>query len=115
MGGFWARVGKKGELSSGLTKPARRFVAEVIYGIQARQSVLLSEIGRSLNETIALKKTETRLSNELRRVGLGDHLMENLLSVARKRISEDTLLILDPSDITKQYARSMEYMGRQHG
>ena len=53
-----------GELSSGLCKPGRRFVAEAIYGIQARQSVLLSEIGRALNETIQLKKTETRLSNE---------------------------------------------------
>ena len=46
-----------GELSGGLTKPARRFVAEAIYGIQARQSVLLSEIGRALNEEIRLKKS----------------------------------------------------------
>jgi hypothetical protein len=33
-----------GELSAGLCKPARRFVAEAVYGIQARQSVLLREI-----------------------------------------------------------------------
>ena len=99
-----------GELSRGLCKPARRFVAEGVYGIQARQSVLLSEIGRALNETIRLKKTENRLSNELSRSGLGDHLRENLLRMASSRVREDTLLVLDPSDITKPYARSMEYM-----
>ena len=65
-------VGFSGELSKGLCKPARRFVAEALYGIQARQSVMLSEIGRALNEEISLKKTETRLSNELRRPLLGD-------------------------------------------
>ena len=41
-----------GEVSVGMCKPARRFVGEAIYGIQARQSVLLSEIARSLNEKI---------------------------------------------------------------
>ena len=101
-----------GELSHGLTKPARRFVAEAIYGIQARQSVVLSEMGRALNETIRLKKTETRLSNELRRSGLGAHVTENLLTMASRRVRRDTLLVLDPSDIIKPYARSMEHMTR---
>jgi hypothetical protein len=59
-----------GEVSVGMCKPARRFVGEAIYGIQARQSVLLSEIARSLNEEIGLKKTETRLSKEVGRSGV---------------------------------------------
>jgi len=101
-----------GELSSGLCKPARRFVAEALYGIQAGQSVLLSEIGRALNEPIRLKKTETRLSNELGRVSLADHLLENLLRKGSGRIRKDTLLVLDPSDIAKPYARGMEYLSR---
>jgi len=101
-----------GELSHGLCKPARRFVAEAVYGIQARQSVMLSEIGRALNEAIRLKKTENRLSNELGRSGLGGHLTENLLRMASIRVRKDTLLVLDPSDIIKPYARSMEHMTR---
>lgn len=99
-----------GELSTGLCKPARRFVAEAIYGIQARQSVLLSEIARSLNEGISLKKTEDRLSSQINRYGLKDKLGKNLLTIASKRIEEDTLLIVDTSDITKRYACRMEYM-----
>jgi len=101
-----------GELSRGSTKPACRFVTEAIYGIQARQSVLLSEIGRALNEPIALKKTETRLSYELKRAGLRERLLGNLLSMASPRIEEDTLLVIDISDINKKYARSMEYLAR---
>ena len=101
-----------GDLSCGLCKPARRFVAEAIYGIQAKKSVLLSEIARSLNERIPLKKTETRLSVELGREGLRECLGERLLAKASSRIGEDTLLVLDVSDIAKRYARRMEYMAR---
>jgi hypothetical protein len=43
-------AGFSGNLSRGLKKPAQRFVGEMIYGIQARKSVHLTEIGRSLGE-----------------------------------------------------------------
>lgn len=99
-----------GDVSQGLCKPARRFVAEAVYGIQAKKTVMLSQIARSLNEPIALKKTETRLSVELGRRGLRERLVENLLARASGRIGEDTLLVLDVSDIAKPYARSMEYL-----
>jgi len=64
---YYARIAHKlreqiikfsGVLSSGLPKTARRFVAEMIFGIQARQSVRPTEIGRALEEKIALCKTE---------------------------------------------------------
>ena len=50
-----------GELSAGLPKVACRFITEAIYGIQARQSVRLTEIARSLGEEISIKKTQYRL------------------------------------------------------
>ena len=84
-----------GEVSVGMCKPARRFVGEAIYGIQVRQSVLLSEIARSLNEKIRLKKTETRLSNEVGRWGLGERLERNVLRLGARRIGMDTLLVVD--------------------
>jgi len=105
-------VGFSGKVSVGLCKPARRFVTEAVYGIQASQSVLLSEITRFLNEEISYKKTEDRLSNQINREGLGGWLEKNLLSLASRRIEEDTLLIVDTSDITKRYAKRMEYMTR---
>jgi hypothetical protein len=101
-----------GTLSAGLCLPARRFVAEALYGIAARQSVRLTEIGRALEERIALAKTETRLSRNLGRPELGDHVAAAVLRAGAGRIRERTLLILDISDITKPYAEKMEYLAR---
>jgi hypothetical protein len=99
-----------GELSAGLPKTGRRFVAEMLYGIQARQSVRLTEIGRALQEPISLKKTEYRLCRQLRRQGLWELLTQTLCRLAAARIHDLTLLILDLSDISKKYARKMEYL-----
>jgi hypothetical protein len=100
-----------GVLSLGLPKTARRFVLEMIYGIQARQSVRLTEIGRALEEKIALRKTEYRLCRQLEREELWDHLTDSLCRLAAPQIKETTLLVLDISDISKKYAKKMEYLG----
>jgi len=100
-----------GVLSAGLPKTARRFVLEMIYGIQARQSVRLTEIGRALEEKIALRKTEYRLCRQLEREELWDHLTDSLCRLAAPQIKETTLLVLDISDISKKYAKKMEYLG----
>jgi hypothetical protein len=99
-----------GELSKGLPKTAQRFVSEMAYGIQAKQSVVLTEIARALEEPISIKKSEARLSRQLARGGLATILQDNLLAHAASRIKKDTLLIIDPSDITKKYARKMQYL-----
>jgi hypothetical protein len=101
-----------GELSRGLPKAAQRFVKEMVYGIQARQSVMLTEVARALEEPIRLKKSHDRLSRQLQREGLCEALSDNLLARAAKHITEDTLLIIDPTDISKKYARQMQYLAR---
>lgn len=53
-------------LSAELYKSARRLVGAALYGIAARQSVRLTEIGRVLEEGIPRAKTETWLSRNLR-------------------------------------------------
>jgi hypothetical protein len=101
-----------GRLSAPFSLPKRRFIEEMIFGIQARQSVRLSEIGRSLEESISLSKTESRLSRNLDMEGMEDLLLDSVLDQARRRVHEDTLLVLDLSDIRKRYARRMEYLAR---
>ena len=56
-----------GELSSGLPKVVRRSIAEVVNGIQARQSMRLTEIRRALGEKVSVKKNVERLSRQLGR------------------------------------------------
>lgn len=99
-----------GNLSAGLSKPASRFVGEMIYGITSRQSVLLSEVVRSLGEPIPEIKTENRLSVGLRRKDLGKHIMEGVLRAGANSVGDDTLLILDMSDIAKKHASAMEHL-----
>ena len=101
-----------GSLSAGLCLPARRFVAQALYGIAARQSVRLTEIGRALEEPIALAKTETRLSRNLGRPELGDHVAAAVLREGSRKVAARTLLILDISDIAKPYAEKMQYLAR---
>ncbi len=91
-----------GELSAGLPKVARRAMAEMIYGIQARQSVRLTEIGRALEEKIPLRKTEYRLCRQLGRAGLWDRLTRTLCRMAAPQIKDLSLLILDTSDLSKK-------------
>jgi hypothetical protein len=105
------RLGRfSGELSEGLCLVAQRFVGEMVYGIAASESVLLTEIGRSLNEPVSLHKTEDRLSRNLQRKDLEAVVQENILRMAAPRIERDTLLIIDPSDLSKKYAKKMEYL-----
>ena len=94
-----------GELSAGWPKVARRFIAEAVYGIQARQSVRLTEIARSLEERIPLRKTQYRLSRQLGRQQLWAKITDSLCRMASSRVEEDTLLVLDISDIAKKYAQ----------
>lgn len=101
-----------GILSEGLCKPARRFVAEALYGIAARGSVRLTEIGRALEETIPLIKTETRLSRNLARPELREYVGGAVLREGSRKVGGRTLLILDLSDIAKRYAEKMEYLAR---
>jgi hypothetical protein len=105
------RIGRfSGELSGGLCLAAQRFVSEMVYGIQAAQSVLLTEIGRALEEAISLHKTENRLSRNLMRPELEATVQHHVLRLAAGHIGRDTLLVLDPSDVSKKYAQKMEYL-----
>jgi hypothetical protein len=101
-----------GGLSAGLPKVSRRLVTEMVYGIQARQSVRLTEVARALGEKISLKKTHERLCWQLRKVWLGIKLTDALLRMGAERIGELSLLVLDISDLSKKYAEKMEYMGK---
>ncbi len=77
--GLRDRIGRfSGDVSEGLGVVAQRFVAEMIYGIQASESVLLTEVGRTLAEPIALKKTQERLSRNLQRPELKEVVQDNV-------------------------------------
>ena len=96
------------ELCAGLTKPLAGFVAQMLFGIQSSQDVKLSNISRSLQEEIALIRTEKRLSRNLKSAELEKELTPQLVRMGSSRIQPNTVLALDLSDIRKEYAQKME-------
>lgn len=100
-----------GYVSTGLDKTCRRFISEAVYGMVESQSVVLTEIGRSLQEGVGLKKTEERFCRQLAKDDIWPVLQDRVLREGCRRVKEDTLLILDLGDIHKKYASDMEYLG----
>ena len=87
--GLRDRIGRfSGDVSEGLGVVAQRFVAEMIYGIQASESVLLTEVGRTLAEPIALKKTQERLSRNLQRPELEEVVQDNVTRMAARQVAD---------------------------
>ena len=99
-----------GELCKGMGAVVSRFVEESVFGLSASGSVRLTEIGRALEEKIPLHATHKRLSRNLADESLEYNLGSNVLKLGSKHINEDTLLIVDPSDIQKKYAKKMQYL-----
>ena len=98
------------KLSGDFKKPLRKFLVQMLYGIQASKDVKLSNIARSLNEAIPLIKTENRLSRNLGRMDLTERINRDLIADGGKRIKEETVIALDLSDLDKRYAQKMEYL-----
>ena len=84
----------------------------MLFGIQAARDTLVSEIARSLQEDILAKKTQERLEHHLQADGLDDKIHGSLLCDAASSIHEDTLIIIDPTDVQKPYAEKMPYLAK---
>lgn len=97
-----------GELCTELGKVACRFVGEMIYGISASGSVVLTKIARSLEERISVHDTHKRLSRNLANGAIRQEIGKKVLEQGAKQVSDETLLIVDLSDLIKKYARKME-------
>jgi len=98
------------KISGGYKKPVKRWMIQMLYGIQASKDVKLSNIARSLNEEVPLIKTETRLSRNLGRMDLTEPINGRLIAEGSKRIQQETVIALDLSDLDKPYAEKMEYL-----
>lgn len=97
-------------LTQDLTKPQRRFITEMLYGIQASKDVKVSNISRSLNELIPLIKTENRLCRNLSSADFSWYLNKKLGEQASQVLTDDVVLAVDLGDIYKPFAKKMEHL-----
>ena len=77
------------------------FLGQMLFGIQASRDTLMSEIARSLQEDI-LAATE----------GMDSKVHGSILCDAAPGIHDDTLIIVDPTDVQKGYAEKMPYLAK---
>jgi hypothetical protein len=101
-----------GRISPHFHKPVARFIGDMMYGIMAEKDVKLSSIVRALKEKITPKKVEDRLSRMLSSSELEHTLHDVIAEMGATKVHKDTLIILDPSDIQKPYAKKMEHLAK---
>ena len=101
-----------GKVFTHFSKPGRRFVEDCIYGIQASGDAKLSSIVRAIDDDIKPIYTEKRLSRNLDDDGIGDSVAAAVLKAGAAAVKSDTLLLVDPMEICKEFAHAMEYVTR---
>ena len=101
-----------GRISPHFHKPVARFIGDMVYGIMVEKDVKLSSIVRALKEGITPKKVEDRLSRMLSSNGLERGLHDVIAAEGARKVHRDTLIILDPSDVQKPYAKKMEHLAK---
>ncbi len=99
-----------GELCKASRVEEKRFTKEMIYRILASGSVVLTKIARTLEEPITIHKTHDRICRNLNRAGMAAKIERMVMRQGAKEIREDTLIVIDPIDIIKPYARHMEHL-----
>ena len=103
-------AGFMGKVFTHFSKPARRFVEECIYGIQASGDTKLSSIVRAIDDDIRPIYTEKRLSRNLDDETLEASISDAVLKDGARSVGADTLLLVDPTEIRKEFAHAMEHV-----
>lgn len=98
------------KLSIGLDKPTEKFILDMEYGIAKSKSCLISEISRSLDESIDLKNTIERICDNL--VNLTEDeskiIEENYEKYIKDLFADEAIALFDDSDISKRYGKKFE-------
>jgi len=86
-------------------------MGEVFTGMLASRSCLLSEVGRSIQDETTLPHREKRFSRELDRRGWWQEpLAQCVLARGVRQVGQEDPIAVDLSDLSKPYARKMEYL-----
>ena len=95
-----------------LTLPEFNFLKDVCLGILKSQSVIQLRIAKELNENISPKKTCERFTTHLSKQNLEKKLSDAILRTQCRKIDDETAIIIDESDIVKNYAEKMEGLAK---
>ena len=98
------------KLTLGLFRTDMKFVTQMVYGLTVSSSSYLSDIARSLNESITIKKSIDRLSRNLNNFNQMDLVYNNYIETVKPCINKDTIFCVNHSDIVKVASEKLEYL-----
>lgn len=99
-----------GKISAPLRKPDRKFFADMLYGILASGSCLLSEITQELHESTKKINVVDRLSQHLAK-GIPQKAEIEYLRFIRRKVPTDPVVYIDDSDVVKPEGYHFESLG----
>ena len=98
------------KISKKLSKPDRKFTADMTYGMLASGSCLLTDVVDQLHETSRKINSVERLTRHLNK-GTPAKALNSYLSVIRKWIPDEPVIHIDGSDIVKPDGYKFEALG----
>ena len=98
------------KISKRLTKPERKFTADITYGILASGSCLLTDVVDQLHENSQKINIVDRLSRHLEK-GTPAEAATSYLQQIRKWVSSDLVIHIDDSDVVKPDGYKFEALG----
>ena len=99
------------KISNLSSRPNQKFSADMIYGMLASNSCLLTDIADKLHEPIKKVNTVERLSKNLLKP-VPNTLSNNYLNMIKKWLPKEPVIHLDDSDIVKPNGRKFEDLCR---
>lgn len=99
------------KITKNISRPKSKFVIQMLYGFLESKSVHLSNIARSLNEPILLKKTIERLSRNLSNFSEIEEISGGYIDEIKPLIDENTIFCVDGSEFVKPHSKALESMG----
>jgi len=100
------------KLSVSLTKPEQKFLKDCSFGILSSQSCIVRRTAQSLHEKVSSKKTQERLIYHLDKEELNEKISQTLLQKQCHKLQKNSLILVDPSDVIKKYAKKMEGLSK---
>lgn len=97
------------KISKRLSKPDRKFTADITYGMQASGNCLLTDVAHQLHENSKKINIVDRLSRHLEKGTLP--LADAYLQTVKKWVPDDPVIHIDDSDVVKPDGYKFEALG----
>ena len=93
-----------------VSKPERKFTADMIYGIHASESCLLTDIVDHLHEDSKKVNSVEHLTRHLNK-GIPDKTQKSYLSLVKSMVPKNPVIHIDDSDVVKPDDHKYESLG----